>query len=106
MDSYAAERWTILWRLRVPSALPYIFTALKIAATASVIGAIIGEQAAVDSRTGSAARSSTSTSTTSLEPTNLWATNLVLRRCSGSASSSSSLLAEKVIVQRAPERLV
>jgi NitT/TauT family transport system permease protein len=29
--------------LRAPSALPYIFTALKIAATASVVGAIIGE---------------------------------------------------------------
>jgi NitT/TauT family transport system permease protein len=43
MDSYAANRWTILWKLRVPAALPYIFTALKVSATASVVGAIIGE---------------------------------------------------------------
>jgi NitT/TauT family transport system permease protein len=43
MRSYAASNWQILWKLRVPSALPYIFTALKISATASVIGAIIGE---------------------------------------------------------------
>ena len=43
MDSYAATRWQILWKLRVPAALPYIFTALKISATASVVGAIIGE---------------------------------------------------------------
>lgn len=43
MNSYAASQWTILWKLRVPAALPYIFTALKVSATASVVGAIIGE---------------------------------------------------------------
>ena len=43
MHSYAATPWEILWKLRVPAALPYIFTALKISATASVVGAIIGE---------------------------------------------------------------
>lgn len=43
MHSYAATRWEILWKLRVPAALPYIFTALKVSATASVVGAIIGE---------------------------------------------------------------
>ena len=43
MHSYAATRWQILWKLRFPAALPYIFTAFKIAATTSVVGAIIGE---------------------------------------------------------------
>jgi NitT/TauT family transport system permease protein len=43
MESYAANRWTIMWKLRFPAALPYIFTALKVSATASVVGAIIGE---------------------------------------------------------------
>jgi NitT/TauT family transport system permease protein len=43
MRSYAATRWEVLWKLRVPAALPYIFTALKVSATASVVGAIIGE---------------------------------------------------------------
>lgn len=43
MHAYAASRWQVLWKLRVPAALPYIFTALKVAATASVVGAIIGE---------------------------------------------------------------
>lgn len=43
MRSYAASRWTILWKLRFPAALPYIFTALKVSATSSVVGAIIGE---------------------------------------------------------------
>jgi NitT/TauT family transport system permease protein len=43
MESYAASRWDIMWKLRFPAALPYIFTALKVSATASVVGAIIGE---------------------------------------------------------------
>ena len=43
MKSYAASSWDIMWKLRFPSALPYIFTALKVSATASVVGAIIGE---------------------------------------------------------------
>jgi NitT/TauT family transport system permease protein len=43
MRSYAASRWTTLWKLRLPAALPYIFTALKISATTSVVGALIGE---------------------------------------------------------------
>lgn len=43
MQSYAATRAEILVKLRLPNALPHIFTALKISATASVVGAIIGE---------------------------------------------------------------
>ena len=43
MRSYAASRIETLWKLRFPTALPYIFTALKVSATASVVGAIIGE---------------------------------------------------------------
>jgi NitT/TauT family transport system permease protein len=43
MRSYAASRRHILWKLRLPASLPYLFTALKITATASVVGAIVGE---------------------------------------------------------------
>ena len=43
MRSYAASRPTIYWKLRLPASLPYLFTALKIAAGASIVGAIIGE---------------------------------------------------------------
>jgi NitT/TauT family transport system permease protein len=43
MRSYAASEWTILRRLRLPNALPYFFTALKIGTTLSLIGAIVGE---------------------------------------------------------------
>jgi len=43
MHSYAASTAQILWKVRLPAALPQIFTALKISATSSVVGAIIGE---------------------------------------------------------------
>lgn len=43
MRSYAAEPSDVLWKLQVPSALPFIFTALKVSATAAIVGALIGE---------------------------------------------------------------
>ena len=43
MRSYAASKRTVLWKLRLPASAPYLFTALKIAATASIVGAIVGE---------------------------------------------------------------
>ena len=43
MRSYAASEWTVLRRLRIPNALPYFFTALKVSTTLSLIGAIVGE---------------------------------------------------------------
>ncbi len=43
MRSYAASRRSIFWKLRLPASLPYLFTALKVAATASIVGAIVGE---------------------------------------------------------------
>lgn len=43
MASYAARTGDVLRRLRIPNALPYWFTALRIAVTLSVIGAVVGE---------------------------------------------------------------
>ncbi len=43
MRSYAASRWSVFWKVRIPASLPYLFTALKISATASIVGAIVGE---------------------------------------------------------------
>ena len=43
MRSYASAPREVLWKLQVPAAMPYIFTALKVSAAASVIGAIVGE---------------------------------------------------------------
>jgi NitT/TauT family transport system permease protein len=43
MRSYAASDWTVLRKVRIPNALPFFFTALKVATTLSLIGAIVGE---------------------------------------------------------------
>jgi NitT/TauT family transport system permease protein len=43
MHSYAANKAQTFFKVRLPASVPYLFTALKISATASVIGAIIGE---------------------------------------------------------------
>ncbi len=43
MRSMAASEWTILRKVRIPNALPYFFTAMKVATTLSLIGAIVGE---------------------------------------------------------------
>ena len=38
-----ATRWQTLWRLRVPSALPYFFGGLRIATGLALIGAVVAE---------------------------------------------------------------
>jgi len=43
MRLYGATRWQILWRLRLPSALPYLLGALKIAGGLALIGAVVAE---------------------------------------------------------------
>ena len=43
MRSYAASEVAVLRKVRVPNAVPYLFTALKIAAPASVITAFVSE---------------------------------------------------------------
>ena len=88
MRTYAASRWTILWKLRVPSSLPYVFAALKLAATACVVGAIIGElPSGLQSGLGGAILNFNQYY--SIEPQELWATNIA-RHSSGFSSSSSS----------------
>lgn len=41
--SVGASKAQILWHVRIPFAMPYLFAGLKIAATMSVIGVVIGE---------------------------------------------------------------
>jgi NitT/TauT family transport system permease protein len=43
MRTYNASALQIFWKLRWPSALPYLFTSLKIAIAIALVGAIIGE---------------------------------------------------------------
>ena len=43
MSSYAATPAQVFLKLRLPAAMPYLFTSLKVAATACVIGALVAE---------------------------------------------------------------
>jgi len=43
MKLYGASRWQVLWRLQLPSALPYILTGMKISGGLALIGAVTAE---------------------------------------------------------------
>ena len=43
MHVLSATRWQIFTKVRLPRSLPYLFSALRIVSTTSVIGAIVGE---------------------------------------------------------------
>ncbi|MEM6527181.1 MAG: ABC transporter permease [Chloroflexota bacterium] len=43
LQSYAASPVDILLKLRIPNALPYVFSALRVASALAVIGAVVGE---------------------------------------------------------------
>ena len=43
MAIYAAPKRTVLWKLRLPNSLPYVFTALKVSVPASIMTAIVSE---------------------------------------------------------------
>ena len=103
MHSYAATGSQILWRLRVPAALPYLFSAFKVAATASVVGAIIGEApSSIPNGLGGAIINFNQYY--SLEPKNLWATNLVAALL-GILFFLAVVIVERLVVRRAPEHL-
>jgi NitT/TauT family transport system permease protein len=103
MRSYAASRSTVLWKLRVPASLPYVFAALRVAATASVVGAIIGElPSSIQDGLGGAILNYNQYYT--LEPTKLWATNIVVAVL-GIAFFVAVVIAEKLVVRRAPQHV-
>jgi NitT/TauT family transport system permease protein len=43
MHTLSATRWQVLWKLRWPSATPFLFSALKISAAGTVLGAVVAE---------------------------------------------------------------
>jgi NitT/TauT family transport system permease protein len=101
MHSYAANRWEILWKLRVPASLPYLFAAFKVSATASVVGAIIGEApSSIPDGLGGAIINFNQYYT--LKPENLWATN-VIAAALGISFFLAVVIVEKLVVRRAPE---
>jgi NitT/TauT family transport system permease protein len=103
MRTYAASRWTVLWKLRVPSSLPYLFSALRLSATASVVGAIIGELP-TGLQNGLGGAIFNFNQYYSIEPQELWATN-VIAALLGIAFFVVVVLVERGVVRRAPENV-
>ena len=101
MRTYAASRRAVLWKLRVPSSLPYLFSALRLSATVSVVGAIIGELP-TGLQNGLGGAIFNFNQYYSIEPQELWATN-VIAALLGIAFFVLVVLAEKAVVQRSPE---
>src|SRR5688500_17917097 len=103
MRSYAADRWRILWKLRIPASFPYLFTALKISAPAAVVGAIIGElPSSIQDGLAGAILNFNQYYVSS--PPSLWATNIVAAAL-GILFFLVVALAEKLLVRRAPENV-
>jgi NitT/TauT family transport system permease protein len=103
MRSYAAGPFQIFWKLRLPTSLPYLFAAFKIAATASVVGAIIGElPASIQDGLGGAILNFNQYYATS--PPSLWATNLIAALL-GITFFLIVVIAERIVVRRAPEHV-
>jgi NitT/TauT family transport system permease protein len=103
MSSYAAREWSVFWKLRVPSAMPYLFSAFRISASASVVGAIIGElPSSIQDGLGGAILNFNQYYV--LKPENLWATNLIAAAL-GIGFFLVVVLAEKALVRRPPEQL-
>ena len=103
MRSYAGSTWSVLWKVRVPASLPYLFAALKVSATACVVGAIIGElPASIQDGLGGAILNFNQYYASA--PTRLWATNLVAAAL-GIAFYLAIAGVEKLVVRKAPEHV-
>jgi NitT/TauT family transport system permease protein len=100
MRALAATPRQVFLRLRFPASLPYLFTALRISATASVIGAIVGELP-VGSRFGMGVVIINAAQYYNWRPANLWAAILVSSLI-GIAFYRAVVLIERHVVRRRP----
>ena len=98
MRSYAANTWQVYWKLRFPVALPYLFAGLKIAATASLVGAIIAELP-FGSTTGLGARLLTATT---YDQTIVWWSTMLAASVLGVIAFGAISLLERLVVRGRP----
>lgn len=100
MRSYAATPLQLFVKLRLPAALPYLFTSLKVAATASVIGAIVAELPA-GSQYGLGVSIINAAQYYNSRPTALYATILVAAAV-GLLCYGAVVLAERLVLRERP----
>lgn len=100
MRSYGATPGQVFFKLRLPTSVPYLFTALKISATASVVGAIIGELP-VGSAAGLGVVIINAAQYYTFRPTNLWAA-LLVAACLGITFYFLVVGAEQLLLRERP----
>jgi NitT/TauT family transport system permease protein len=93
MASYAAGYWLTLLKLRLPAALPHIFTALKLNSTLALIGAVVAEFFG-SPVFGMGFRISTAAASLNLDV--VWAT-ITIAALTGSLSFALLALAERAV---------
>ncbi len=99
MRSYAASDFEIWRRVRVPTALPFVFTALKVASVLAMIGAIVGEYfGGAFNALGVLIRSDAQI----LDFVTAWA-GILTASLLGLGLYAAVVLAERVVVRWAPE---
>lgn len=93
LHTFSASRWQVFTKVRLPSSLPYLFSALKIAATSSVLGAVVAEWIGSDQGLGYLVVASTF----EFKVARLWAT-IVLTSAIALAGFLLVVLAERLLV--------
>jgi len=94
----SANRWEVFWKLRIYKSLPFLFASLKIASTASVIGAVVAEWIGSDKGLGALIILSTFNFRTSL----LYAT-MVFASILALVLFAAVALLERLVVRWQPE---
>ena len=94
----SASRWEVFWKLRIYKSLPFLFASLKIASTASVIGAVVAEWIGSDEGLGALIILATFNFRTSL----LYAT-MVFASILALALFAAVALLERLVVRWQPE---
>ncbi len=100
MHTYAASRWQAFWLLRMPSALPFLFPALRVAIAAGLVGAMVAElptgaQAGLGARllTGSYYGNTVQ----------IWSA-LLMSAFLGLALTAAVALAERLVLRKRPQK--
>ena len=96
LHTYAASRWQALWLLRLPSALPFLFPALRVGVAAGLVGAMVAELP-TGAQAGLGARLLTGSYYG--QTTQIWSA-LLMSALLGLALTSAVALVEKLVLRQ------
>ena len=96
LHTYAASRWQTLWLLRLPSALPFLFPALRVGVAAGLVGAMVAELP-TGAQAGLGARLLTGSYYG--QTTQIWSA-LLMSALLGLALTSAVALVEKLVLRQ------